>query len=395
MRRVNPFIVFIFLSVVGCVQPFEFESQRYDRLLVVDGLLTDEMRQHEIVLAYTRPVDQDSLIPVPGAVVLVESDAGDVFSFQESTPGLYQSTMAFAGEAGVTYTLRITTADNQLYSSRPATLQIAPPIDDITARYAELPSEVLERNEPGIQFFVDANPGAIASSEFFRFDWSETAEIRVPFPSAWEVVDPCTPDICSWELRDEPVGICYETSTSIGLTLATTSFNESQKLNEIPVRFVSLETDVLRNRYTLEAEIHAIDAEAYEYYRQLKEVNESGGSLFDNQQGAVIGNMVANSNPDEPVLGYFEVSGVSTRREFFDPEDFGEQYFAPPFRFSCRSEGAIIETTPDSISYYLNLFSSYQIINVNNIPPEATVGPRRCTDCSWYAPTEKPDFWED
>ncbi|MDW3194124.1 MAG: DUF4249 domain-containing protein [Cytophagales bacterium] len=391
MRKFWQHIALVFL--LACVQPFEFKSQEYERLLVVDGLLTNELMQHEITLAYTRPVDQNVLIPATEARILVENDRGEQFTFSEVEFGLYRSVVAFAGEAGVTYTLRITTSENDEYISRPSTLLEAPPVDAITARYAELPSEVLERNEPGIQFFMDADPGADGSA-FFRFDWSETAQIRVPYPSNWEVFGSC-PDDCSWQLRTERVSICYETNESAGLTLGTTAFNADGKLSEIPLRFVSLETDLLRNKYSLEASVHAIDAEAFEYYSQLKEVNESGGSLFDNQQGAVIGNMVSVSDPDEPVLGYFEVSGVSRRREFFTSEDYGEEFSVPPFRFACRGGDVIIETTPDSIRYYLGLFPSYQIANVSNIPPEATLGPRSCTDCSWYAPTKKPDFWED
>lgn len=392
MRKFWPHIAFVFL--LACVQPFEFKSQEYERLLVVDGLLTNELLQHKLSLAYTRPVDQNVLIPATEAQVLVESDRGEQFIYREVDFGHYQSEIAFAGEAGVSYTLRITTAENDEYVSRPSTLQAAPPVDDITTRYAELPSEILERNEPGIQFFMDADPGANGGGSFFRFDWSETAEIRVPFPSNWEVFGTC-PDECSWQLRDERVSVCYETNESSGLTLGTTAFNADGKLSEVPLRFVSLETDILRNRYSLEGIIHSIDAAAYEYYSQLKEVNESGGSLFDNQQGAVIGNMLSVSSPDEPVLGYFEVSGVSHRREFFEMEDYEDAFFVPPFRFSCDREVNIIDTTPDSIRYYLGLFPSFQLINWTNIPAEATLGPRSCTDCSWYAPTQKPDFWED
>lgn len=392
MRKFSPHIALFFL--LACVQSFEFESQEYEQLLVVDGLLTDELMQHEITLAYTRPVDQNVLIPTTEAQVVVESDCGEQFVYREEEFGLYRSEVAFAGEAGTKYTLRITTSENNEYVSRPAMLQVAPPVDDITARYAELPSEILERNEPGIQFFMDADPGANGGGSFFRFDWSETAEVRVPYPSNWEVFGTC-PDECSWELRSERVSICYETNESFGLTLGTTAFNANQRLSEVPLRFVSMETDLLRNRYSIEAAIHSIDAEAYEYYSQLKEVNESGGSLFDNQQGAVIGNMLSVTSEDEPVLGYFEVSGVSRRREFFTSDDYGEEFFFPPFRFACRGDGIIIQTTPDSIRYYLSLFPSFQIVDVSNIPPEAALGPRSCTDCSWYAPTEKPDFWED
>lgn len=391
-KRIRNHIVFLLL-LVGCVQPFDFEARRYEQLLVVDGLLTDEMTRHSVKLGYTRPVNGDTLIPVQGAQVSVFNDA-ITYLYAEDSAGNYQSIEPYQGVVGESYQLRIETETGVIYESRPSVLTTALPIDDITFQYAELPSEELERNEPGIQFFLDANPGS-SDQEFFRFEWSETALIRVPYPSNWRFEEPCGPDFCAWFLREERVSICYETETSSGLTLGNTSFNANNRLAEVPVRFVSLETDKLRNRYSLEASMYVIDQEAYQYYSRLKEVNESGGSLFDNQQGAVIGNMLSISNPDEPVLGYFEVSGVSRRREFFHPLDYGPLYSTPPFRFACRGEGIVITTTPDSIGYYLSIRPGYQIIDVSNLPPEATLGPRSCTDCSWYAPNVKPDFWID
>ena len=383
------------LLLTSCVQPFEFEGDRYEQLLVVDGLLTDQIVRHTVTLGFTRPVDGDTILPVTGAEVMVLTDGVVILDYFEESPGFYRSNTAFQGITGQPYQLRIETSDDKIYESRPSTLLTVPPVDDLTFRYAELPSEELERNEPGIQFFLEADPGANGAGEFYRFDWSETAQVRVPFPSNWAFDTPCTPDECSWFLRDTRVSVCYETEISNGLTLGTTSFSVSNRLNEVPLRFVSLETDKLRNRYSLEASMYAIDEEAYQYYSRLKEVNESGGSLFDNQQGAVIGNLVSVSDPDEPVLGYFEVSGVSRRREFFDPSDYGPLYSVPPFRFACRGGLVVITTTPDSIGYYLSLRPGYQIINISNVPPEATLGPRSCTDCSWYAPTAKPEFWED
>lgn len=395
MRQRSLYIALIALLAGGCVKSFEFQSQEYERLLVVDGVLTDELLRHQITLAYTRPVDQDSLIPVTDAEVILESDQGLRFPYLESDPGVYLSEAEIAGEAGVTYTIRITTTENEEYVSRPSTLQAAPPVNDITVRYAEVPREVEDRNEQGFQFFLHANPGAQGGGDFFRFDWSETAQIKTPYASNWFYLDPCRPDFCAWFLRDEPVSLCYETENGVGLILGTTAFNERNQLSEVPIHFVSLETDKLRNRYSLEVTMYSIDEAAYQYFKRLKEINESGGSLFDIQQGAIIGNMLSLSRSDEPVLGYFEVSGVSRRREFFMPADYGPQFFDPGFRFSCRGDGIIISTTPDSIGYYLSLRPGYEIIDIFRIPPLATLGPPSCTNCSWYATTEKPDFWED
>lgn len=394
LRKTSKYLILIGL-LTGCVQSFDFESSDYEKILVVDGLLTTEEKIHTVRLNYTKPVNVDTLLPLSNANVTVLAGDGTIFSYSEISIGFYRSDVAFEGIPGENYQLQIVTDEGKTYQSGREELLQPTPVDSITTQVTEFPSEELGRNELGVQFFVNADPSTHGGSSYFRFDWNETFQIRVPRPSLYKASNPCNASTCSWELRDENIGICYQSNQSIALIIGTTIFNSNNRLTEVPLRFASLEGDLLRNRYSIEATMYAINQEAYLFYSRLKEVNESGGSLFDNQQGAVIGNMRSITNPDEPVLGFFEVSGVSKKRQFFEPQNYGPDFTTPDFRFSCSGDSVVFDTTADDVGNQLSRRTNYQIIYVSETGNQATLGHRTCTDCTWYASNVKPDFWID
>ena len=159
-----------------------------------------------------------------------------------------------------------------------------------------------------------------------------------------------------------------------------------------PINFVSDEVPTLRVRYLLNIKQYSISESAYLFYRQIVKNNESGGSLFDQQQGSIPGNIHGESDPSKSVIGYFEVSGVSSKSTFFTPGDFvGTGFEYPDFPFDCnnlfstadrdsvfiylqQTGGNLVDTASMSVAYYLS-----------NIP---------CTSCTFYADPIEPEYWQ-
>ena len=387
MRYYIHIIVFFILS--GCVEPYDYETDDFEKFMVIEGTLSNESTAHEIRLSYTRPIDNDLRSPVTGAGVYVEDGSGTVTSFTEGQHGSYWSPDNFQAVAGRTYRLFVTTANGRAYRSKAERLTQAPPIDSIYARYETIPVEGLEENSTGMQFFIDAHDDS-GNAEYFRYEWEDTYQIKVPSPSQYIYNEADT----SWTIRTEKVGTCYSSDFSKELLIATSALNVRNRVAELPVRHVSLLTDMLRNRYSIKVKQYAISEEAYNFYRKIKEINESGGTLSDKQQGAVIGNLESVNDPDEVVLGYFEVAGVSELREFFDPENFDPPYERPPFRFSCKSD-QVMEIPMAEMPLYLT-GTAYRLIAVTELPtPVAVIGTKGCTDCTWYSTNVKPHFWID
>ncbi len=379
--RVSKISYGLIILITACVQPFEFTSSENDSLLVIDASLTDELKVHEVHLSYTKAINDKEQNFVRGATVYVHSSAGDSYQYHETDSGYY-SNEAYSARAGVNYQLVIETS-NKTYRSSWEPMLSSPHIDSIYMKLIERPSEILNRNEQGMQVFINAG---ITNAQFFRATWSETYEIRVPYPSSLDYLGPG-----NWMVRQEPVGVCYESGRSRQLILGSSASNVSGRLLEFPIHFVSLETERLRYRYAIEVKLHAINREAYDFYKQLKKINEGGGSLFDSQQGSVFGNISSSTDESEMVLGYFEVAGVSSRRVFFNWDDLNLPVSRPGYRFDC-SPNEIIETTPDLIDAFMN--PRRRLINIGSMPPTATIAPEHCSDCTSFSSTTKPDFWE-
>ncbi len=64
------------------------------------------------------------------------------------------------------------------------------------------------------------------------------------------------------------------------------------------------------------------------------DLGENAGTLFDPTPTAIPGNIYCIDNPEEPVLGYFEASGVSTRRVFINRDLMPSDVFIPS-DFEC------------------------------------------------------------
>ena len=369
--------------LTGCILPFEYESLSYEKAIVVDGRFTNQKEYQQVSITYTYPINEQSTTPVTGASVQVTDNKGNSFDLVETSSGVYRTIDSIQGTPGNEYQLRFTLKDGSRYESVPSTLLISPPIDSIYDRYAELPSELKNRNEGGIQFFVDVHDEANLA-KYFRYEWEETYVIHVPYPSNFIYYSESN----TWEPREVGVGTCYKTNYSNQLILGNSVGSKVNRLSEFPIRFVSGENESLRTRYSILVRQYVIDDNAYNYFRKLRESVESGGTLFDKQQGAVLGNIISTDHPEEQVLGYFEVAGVTERREFFKFLDLDIQLKRPSFIYSCFN--TLIETTRDSVAFYYE--QGMLIVNDNN-PDPIQMAPVNCSDCSWYASTNKPDFW--
>lgn len=386
----------------SCVNEFPLENKQYDRLIVVDGVVTDEAKNHTVSLTYTAPInssDDNSVLPVQGAEVYVVDSDGNTFPYAENTSGHYVSVDVFAGVAGKSYQLKFTLSDGSEYQSAETVLIKSPSITSIYPDFTRKLISDLNEDAPGVQFYLNSKPDT-QEQVYFRYEWEETVKLKTPFISLFGY-DKDTGEAFRRTETDVNVNECYITSESERLILATTTTNANNQLNEIPINFVPTKSDKiiadqLRNRYSIQVTQYAISAEDYNYYQRIKKLDDDTGTLFDQQLGSVNGNIVNRGDDKEVVLGNFEVAGVSKKRNFFDPDDYGDSFDSPKYRYSCDEDNMVI-SSPDSLSYYMDK-GGYQIITKEAVPVNQTVyrlGILRCTDCTWFADSKKPDFWID
>lgn len=199
---------------------------------------------------------------------------------------------------------------------------------------------------------------------------------------------------------------CYRENFSNSLILSNTSGISGNRAFDVPLRFLPVDNLDLTNRYSIEVTQYSINDKSYAYYNKLREFNESSGSLFDKQQGIVLGNLTSVSDENEIVLGYFEVSSVTRFRKFYNIDEFGVEVTSQISGFSQQCKASdFISTTLDSLSFYnpddpieKRRNAPYRIYLWEPSPPPYGTSYLRlaaCVSCTRYGKLEKPTYWID
>jgi hypothetical protein len=100
---------------------------------------------------------------------------------------------------------------------------------------------------------------------------------------------------------------------------------------------------------------YSITSSCFEYWSKLKTVANPTGSFIDVPPAAVLGNIYNVDDPDEPVLGYFEVAGEEVIRTFSLPPLLVPHYYTWPcinFDRFCYDCLQLPESTYDRPEYW-------------------------------------------
>lgn len=159
-------ILFVFVLMISCEETTDWNIKEQESdLLIVEGMITNEYKQHTVKVS--KPVTglNAEPLPVSGAEVYV-SDGTNIFYFveEDSTPGVYYSNPVAAGMNRV-YRLRVLYA-NKVYKANDQMVFITP--------FQTLNYKAVEEN-PGL-YQVDWSPGIYNSDEPCMWeilvDWS-------------------------------------------------------------------------------------------------------------------------------------------------------------------------------------------------------------------------------
>ena len=165
--------VFILTLTYSCILPYELEVSPYDRVIVVDGVITTEMDKHTVNLSYTYRIDSYEPLALSGAQVWVEDDIGEIYDFTEMDAGEYKSNLQFAASINRGYQLFFTTDNGRQYHSNKIKPVPSPPIKRVYDQYAEIIPENSTNKVGGIQFFLDSYDST-GNAKHFRYEWEET-----------------------------------------------------------------------------------------------------------------------------------------------------------------------------------------------------------------------------
>ena len=136
---------------------------------------------------------------------------------------------------------------------------------------------------------------------------------------------------------------------------------------------------------------------AYTYHKTLKKISDSGSLLSPLQPGFLYGNIKSTINPNDKIIGYFEVASVSSKRIYFNYTDLFPLDPLPPYYTECEQMALNfcfkgIGCDGDNLVYG---FSNNTITYSRNTGMTYIVNPAPCGDCTTFSSNIKPLFWED
>ncbi len=402
IRKIKQIVILFLLLVIqnGCTEPYEIETVNYESVLVVESTITDEVKPQVVKLSRTSTLENPGILTENNASVTVSDNNGDNFSFaQDDETGFYVSEQPFSAQPNVSYTLNITTQDGKRYTSSAVTIPSAVNIGEVYAERINNPTD----NKDGVQVLVDTEDPT-GNAKYFRYEYEETYKIVAPNPSPFsaEIVN-YNPSSGTYDViltPREPEEICYSTENSIGIIQTTTTELTENRVLRFPVKYLSKLDPKLQTRYSILVKQYVQSVEAYTFYKIVKELGSVESLLSQGQPGYVAGNMVSEANPNERVLGFFEASSMTSKRIYFNYEDFGLE--KPPYFIECEpllldyNDNTILDDDPDEreiIYTYLTYFD-YQVLSLTQSTFYTIVQPE-CSACTSFSSNIRPDFWED
>jgi len=377
----------LLLTYDSCIEPFEPVIEEYQKVLVINGKITDQPGMHYIEISRSTPYNYPSYQPVGGYVVMVTDENGEMIHFLEREPGRYSADIPGSFLAvGKAYMLQVFTPNGREYCSEYDTLLACPPIDSI---YYEV--ETRETSDPdfilgGIQFYMDMT-GSASDSRNIRWQLEETWEYWAALFSQYirregeEVTD---------FHSSEDLFKCWKTYPIREIYTETTRNLSVNALKRNSLNFVSNETDRLKVTYSLLVKQQSLTRSSYVYWDKMKAQSGETGGLYEHQPSSAIGNICNTTDPDEVVLGIFYATQQRTKRIMVnnvsgenDPFEFKIPYL------TCEWESAnSIFQSGNDFPYYLKSNSP-----IGYGPPYLTAD-RICFDCRIQGGFNvKPDFW--
>ncbi|HLN73276.1 MAG TPA: DUF4249 domain-containing protein [Prolixibacteraceae bacterium] len=293
-------LLFLIISVLGCVEDFDFKLQKAEPRLVVEGLITNQKGPYYVRLTKSMPgglttvernySQTDNAIPVKDAIVTISDDNGqcdtlkyiiinlypDVHKDDIYNQGFY-ATQKLQGIPGHTYTLKITWEGKEFVAS--AFMPPVPKVDSLSYRLKK--SEMVGKSDYYIPLLYFKEPQDTVN--YYLFQLQEDLQSRI-FSS-----------VQLWQ---------FSVLSDTYLEPYVNGLNISRGATPRGIDFLP----VYGEGQTIYVALSSLTKEAYSYYKNLLEQFESDGGAYKPAPASPPGN-ISNGG-----LGFFRASAVSEAR---------------------------------------------------------------------------------
>lgn len=345
------YLILLFF-IASCVERIDFPVEREAGIIVIDGTLSNEDVLQQVRLGATAASPRVP-IPISDAQVRLFDGQGNFENYvldpiKEGTYILMGERLK--GEIDKTYYIEVELANGEIYRSRPERmLEQQAILENI---YYDFSIEK-ESNGQGIVFenlyinaYIDVDMSQADSSFFLKWDVEEVFLLTpTDFPDPFGYIPP-------------PCFV-YKYPSDIDLNLFDGFKNEIPRLQRLKVGRQKIDW-TFREKHYFTVRQRSMNREAYEYWEKADNLLSAVGNIFDIPPAPLPGNLYNINDPEEEVLGYFDVSSTSlkrfrTFREDIPLDQILECLYSPSKRFDaypdycldCLSVRNSTHTRPD------------------------------------------------
>lgn len=396
------FTLFVVVTLCSCIDPYSPKLNGYETLLVVDGLITDENTSYTVKLSGTIQEQYESPFMVSDATLFISDDQGNNSSLVNMGDGVYKTdSIEFKGTVGRTYILHVLTNEGNEYESEPVLMQSVPDIESV---YFEKDKELISNGTEsldGIRIFIDSKEGD--NNKYYRWSFEETWKFKVPSPKRYNYIN---------EDVIVPVTIvkdyCWENRKSDEILIHTVYSGQAKRIEKEPIVFIATDkSNRLLLQYSILVKQYSISKNEYDFWDNMKKVNENTGDIFATQPFTIKSNIHNINDSNEEVLGYFQVSAVKQKRKNISFNEIAGLNL-PYYHYPCER----IEMAPKDYPWsplslpltwddiYVMFASSYSFVEPKYIPgtfklDKLVFASPECADCELTGTQIIPAFWED
>lgn len=382
IKGVHIILVLAAAALTSCIEEYWPTIEKYENLLVVDGMITNEPGPYTVRLSISSALTNPRYVPVNGATVVIRDQAGNEEILTEKEEGTYQTDPdGIKGIVGGYYQAEIETENGEKYLSPFTMLRDPVEIDTVYAfiEYRSMEDELYDLS--GYQFYLDTKT-APADTNYLLWDLWATYKYNSEFKIRYYF---------DGSLKEFPkpdsLKTCWRTYKVQQIFLSETAGLSSPVIKNFPLHFVATDTKELSIRYSLLVKQWTLGSKDYKFWGQVKKQNEETGGLYSYQPYQIRGNMINPEDPEEPVLGNFTVAGISQQRIYVRRPGVVMTYF------QCELTDNDIE---NFATIYLSPPQSWPVYATTSINGARALPNQECMDCRLSGGTIiKPEFWTD
>ena len=374
-----------FICLSGCIDEYWPDmNTKYEEVLVVDGLITDQPGPYVVKLSLTSNVNDPGYIPVSGYSVSLQDNMGNSEMLTDHGNGEYRSAEnGITGIPGRSYKINIESPNGNKYESSFETLNPPVGIDSIYSQVEYQEAIHYNYDLAGLRFYLDTKT---ASTDTVNFLWRITATYKY---NANYLIKYYYDGVMHPFTDPDSLYTCWKTYSVDQIFTTTTSSLTEPVIIKHPLHFVSTEGKELSIRYSLLAEQISISKPAYNYWKSIEDISSNQGSMYAILPYQVRGNIKNLSNTDEPVLGYFHAGGISKKRIFVDRPDLDFHYITTCEIITEDMYTMLWLMREKWPVYLIALYGEYG-------QSPALPGNQACVDCTQHGGTIiQPDFWTE